>query len=109
MIDPERRLSDIERARLAALVPTDGFQTLKLLMEIICEKYKVLLINASPSKAEDVLAAHHMAKASAQFYATLISRIREEVDHYKNESDDSSPVDATEGLLDLGEYIREDV
>lgn len=109
MLDPERQLSDIERARLAALVPTDGFQTLKVLMEIICEKYKVLLINASPAKAEDVLAAHHMAKASAQFYATLMARIHEEVDRYRNDSDDSGPIDSTDGLLDLGEYTREDV
>ena len=63
MIDPELQLDGIERAHIAAFVNTEGFKVVTKIFEVECEKFRVALINADPSKPNEVLAAHHMAKA----------------------------------------------
>lgn len=102
--DPETELSHLQRAHLSALVSTDGFKVLKDIMELECEKFKVCLINADPSNASAVLAAHNLAKSAAQFYVAVMNRINAEVEAYRlapRASD--APEDITDGRIDFGE------
>lgn len=106
-IDPELQLDDTERAYLAMMVANiPAFGALTKIFEAEIEKFKVALINAQ--KPEDVITQHNLAKAASQFYVQVINRINQEIEiHHHTPKVNDQPVDATEGLLDLGDLKGE--
>lgn len=106
--DPEVNLDHTDRAYLVAIASMDGYKVLNRLMRAEVDKFIVAQINADPADEAAVLAAHRMAKAAAQFYTGLTNRVNEEIVQYTNAPRDTDkPVDATEGLIDLGEAAAE--
>src|ERR1035437_2672283 len=102
MIDPEFELTAQERAYIAYLVKTDGFQIFQKICESEVEKFKVALINVKPGNTEELVERHSIAQAAAQFYVALISRLNNEIEiysHVPRENDEPMP-DNTEALLD---------
>lgn len=108
MASPDLELNGIDRAHLNVLVTMEGFKVLQNIMESEVEKFKVALLNANPSKHDEVIAAHQLAKAAAMFYAGVVKRLNSELELYRNSPKASDkPIDATEGLIDLGEVTKE--
>ena len=109
MIDPETRLDDIERAHLMQVVNTEGFNVFNRLCEYECEKFKVKLLNIDSAKADEIVAAHALAKAAAQFYAAIMNRVNAEIETYtKTPKFTDKPVDVTEGLLNIDDIALEE-
>lgn len=104
----EYQLSNLERAFLAATFPTDGFKVIQKICEGECHKFITALLNTDAGKDAEVLAAHKMAKAAAQVYAGIASRIQHEVTvHNNTPREGDKPIDPTEGSLDLGEIMED--
>lgn len=82
MVGPEYRLSDSERTHLVGLGTQPGFQVIVNICESEVEKFKVDMINADPTKPEEVLAKHNIAKAAAMFWARVAARINSEQQLY---------------------------
>ena len=101
-----KQLSFQEQALLAALIPTDGFKIVDKLMKDEVAKFNVNLLNAT--KPEEVLIAHNLASAAAKFYQGIINRINAEIYAYKNTPQPGdAPIDVTDGLLLLQDYMEE--
>ena len=85
-LEIEITLTDDERAILSSSVKQQGFDILQKLMEDQVRRFNLKLINTNPANSDEVLAAHYLAKAVAQFYAGLIQRLEHElqVDAYNN-------------------------
>ncbi len=102
--EPAFALSHIERAHLVSIASTEGFHILNRIMRSQVDKFVMAQTNTDPVDEKAVLAAHRMAKAAAQFYQMVTDRINEELLQYSHAPQaGQKPVDATEGLLDLGE------
>lgn len=101
--NPEVVLEHSDRAAIAATVVSDGYRVIHRLMRSEVDKFVIDLINADPSNGKKVWACHLLAKAAAQFYEGLTARINQEVQQYTGAiRNPGPPVDATEGLIDLG-------
>jgi hypothetical protein len=102
LIDPELELTVTERAHLAYLVKTDGFQIFQKICESEVEKFKVAMINVKPGNTQELVERHSIAQAAAQFYVALVSRLNNEIEIYSRaprEGDGPMP-DVTEALFD---------
>jgi hypothetical protein len=86
-----------------------GFQIFQRICSAEVDKFFVRLVNADSSDQNEVIAAHNLAKAAAQFYAGLEKRINEEVTQFVGTpmNNDKPEADVTEGTLDLGEFASE--
>lgn len=106
-IDPEYQLDDQERAYVAMLKSdTPAFAALTKIFESEIAKFHVSLINSKTD--EEVLTNHKLEKAASQFYVQVLNRINSEIEqHYNTPRVTDKPVDATEGLIDLGESVEE--
>lgn len=83
-----------------------GFKVFQMICRSEIDKFNVALINARPSEVKEVLAAHLLVKAAAQFYAGITDRINEEIVQYTGTAGPAlEPADPTEGMLDLG-YVN---
>lgn len=103
----ELELTLNEKALLAAYINSDGYKTLDKVMRHELSKFHVKLINAT--KPEEVLIAHNLEKAAAMFYQGIVNRINSEIDAYKNTPRDTDPpIDVTEGVLMLQDFIKEE-
>jgi hypothetical protein len=74
-IDVEIELDDKQRALLASAVKQEWFDIVQKIMVDQVKKFNLKLINTDPSNREEVLAAHHLAKAVAQFYVGFMKKI----------------------------------
>lgn len=85
-LDIEIELTDNERGILASSVKQQGFDIMQKLLEDQVRRFNLKLINTNPSKTEEVLAAHYLAKAVAQFYMGFIEKLQHElqIDAYNN-------------------------
>lgn len=104
---PELQLDPTDRAHLVQIATSEGFRVLQRIMKAEVDKFVLAQINADPSNEAEVLAAHRMAKAAAQFYQGMTNRINEELlqfNHIARAND--VPIDATEQLLDLGNLVE---
>lgn len=96
-----------EQAQLAAMLPTEGFKILDRIMKNEVLKFNSNLLNAQ--KPEDVIIAHNLASAAAKFYQGVINRINSEIYAYQNTpKEGDAPIDFTEGVLALEDYIEEE-
>jgi len=77
-LDIELVLTDDERGILAASVKQRGFEIMQRIMEDQVRKFNFKLLDTNPSKQEEVLAAHFIAKGVAQFYTALMEKIEYE-------------------------------
>jgi hypothetical protein len=110
--EPELALTHIERAHLVNVASTEGFHILNRIMRSQVDTFVMAQTNADPVNEAEVLSAHRMAKAAAQFYQMFTDRINEEMLQYSHAPKaGEKPVDVTEGLLDLGdlEEMTEDL
>lgn len=108
MIDPDFEITDIERAHLATLTTTDGFKVLQKILEAEVSRFNLALLNTRATNQAEVLSAHNLAQAAAQFYQGVVDRLNKEkllYEHMPRKND--KPVDATEGLIDLGEVVEQ--
>lgn len=102
--NPELQLDHGERGMLSQLLGMPGYKIMHRIFRSEVDKFFVQLINANPARAEDVVTAQLTAKAAAQFYEGVTQRINEEVLQYTGAPRyNETPVDLTEGVLDLGD------
>lgn len=102
--DPELTLEHTDRAHLVAVSTMEGYKVIHRICRAEVDKFIVASINANDANEKEVIAAHRLAKAAAQVYQGITNRINSEIALYIHSSHtDDKPVDATEGLLDLGE------
>lgn len=100
--EPEIHLDHADRAQLVHLTTTEGFKILNRMMRAEVDKFVLAHINADAGDESAVLASHKVAKAAAQFYEGIISRVNEEVALYASSPKvGEKPVDVTEGLIDM--------
>jgi hypothetical protein len=78
-LDIELKLDDQDRSLLSSYVKQQGFDILQKLMEDQVRKFNFKLLNTSPADEREVLAAHYLAKAVAQFYQGLMERLEQEL------------------------------
>lgn len=102
--NPEVRLDHNERGLLASTAATEGYRIMHRIFRAEVDKFVLDLINTPPDNAKAVWAKHVLAKAAAQFYHQVTSRINEEVVQYTSAPRTTdTPTDATEHVLDMGE------
>lgn len=101
MIDAEFELTAQERAHIAYLVKTDGFQVFQRICESEIEKFKIALINVKPGNTEELVERHSVAQAAAQFYIALVNRLNSEIEIYSHapRENDAPMADITEDLI----------
>jgi hypothetical protein len=100
MVGPEYNLTDIDRAHLVALAHMPGFEILKNICESAVEQCKVDMINADPTKPDDVMAKYHLAKAAAVFWTRVVARLNHEQERFQAAANDEKILpDITEELL----------
>lgn len=80
-VDPEYELTAEERAALVAYGVT-AFNVIKKIMEAEVAKFNVTLLNCKPTEHNEILAAHTMAKAAAQFCVQVINRVNTEINDF---------------------------
>lgn len=104
---PELTIDPSDRAHLAQIATSAGFRVLQRLMRAEVDKFVLAQINADPANEAEVLAAHRMAKAAAQFYQGVTNRINEELFQFNNANVATPTVadDVTEQLLDLDSVV----
>lgn len=101
---PAVELTYMDQADLAATCATPGYGILHRLMRSEVDKFVLALINTEQGDKEEVYSAFLVSKAAAQFYQGVTNRINQEVIQYTaSQGRDSSPIDGTEGILDIGE------
>jgi hypothetical protein len=105
--NPDIELDRSEQSALASIIAQPGFKVIQKIGKACVDQFVVDWINQV--KEEDVIRAHHHAKVAAQFYTMLVSRIKNEVDTYINTQPEETPVDVTEGILDIGEYVHGEI
>lgn len=99
---PDYETNHGERASLFATTVTPGFDVLQHIMGSVCLKFQEKHMLTNPGTAE-ATQAHYMAKAAAQFYETVISRVNHELLLYTNAPKaGDAPEDPTD-VLDMGE------
>lgn len=97
----EEQITNGDRTSLLAMLRSDGFRVLQKIMKAKCDAYITILLNSNPADAEEVLAAHRMAKAAAQFYESVTSEINQEILMFNADNMYQKPQDVTEGMLDI--------
>lgn len=108
--NPSISLDRGEQAQLLQCVATPGYKILNRIMRAEVDKFFLALLNTRAGLETDVLAAHKLAKAAAQFYEGVTERINEELIQFQNAPMSTDrPIDPTAAILDLGEYSREDI
>ena len=96
------KLTQNQQAVLAASIKSDPIQIIFGIMKDEAFNFNSELLLAK--KPEDILQAHSLAAAAAQFHDRVISRIEEEIQQYTcSPSINDRPVDVTEGLLEFEE------
>jgi hypothetical protein len=102
--NPDLQLEHGERAVLAATAATPGFVIMHRIFRSEVDKFLIALINADPANSKEVVSRQLLAKAAAQFYQAVTTRINEEVMLYTHAPRaDDKPIDITEQVLDIGE------
>lgn len=97
--DPDVQLEHSDRAALIQVTAMEGYRVLHRLMRSEVDKFIVAMINADPSKREDVCARQVLAKAAAQFYEAITNRVNEEITQYVNAPrPGDKPIDSAAGL-----------
>lgn len=100
--EPELYLEPQERAALALVTSSQGWAVFHKIARWTVDQYILALINVKSGDTE-VLEGHRVAKTSASFYETLTRTVNREVELYvTGKREDGPPVDATEGMIDLG-------
>lgn len=106
--NPDLQLDTTDRANLAGLSSNEGFKVLQRIMRSEVDKFVVKLINTDPAKPKEIIAAHRLAKAAAQFYTAISNRVNEEIQTYiATPREGDRPVDVTSGVLDFGQIAAE--
>jgi hypothetical protein len=101
--EPELSLEHADRAAVAQTVATPGWKVINRILRSEVDKYLIALINVPASDDHAIVAAHKLSKAAAQVYTAAMSRISNEVQQFIAQSGmPTTPVDITEGLIDLG-------
>lgn len=105
--EPEVVLNRSEQASLASLLGMPGYRIMHRLYRAEVDKFILHLINADERDSAGVIASHLLAKAAAQFYTAITSRVNEEVMQYTGAPQPGDkPQDVTEGILDIGDYTQ---
>ena len=100
--EPEIALDERDRSNLASVVVMPGYRVLHRLLRAEVDRFILALINTDAKDDAGVIAAHRLAKAAAQFYEGVTSRVNEIVrNHLESSRQDEKPIDITENLLDL--------
>lgn len=100
--EPQIALEHDERASLAQMAAMPGYKILHRLLRSQVDMFVISLVNVSAADPDDVLAAHQMAKAAAQFYDGITNVVNEEILAYTGAPrPGDKPIDSTEGILDL--------
>jgi hypothetical protein len=95
--EPEIQLNQQEVADLAGIVYHPGFKVFQKIGKSVVDQFVVSWINQKTD--EEVLIAHKLAKAAAQFYTMLIKRIDQEVtDLVTSTKLDQTPLDSAAAL-----------
>lgn len=97
----EEKITNGDMASLMLMLRSDGFRVMQRIMKQKCEDYKDVLLNADPADHAAVLAAHVMAKTSAQFYESVTKDVNEIVMMFNADNARQIPQDITEGVLDI--------
>jgi hypothetical protein len=99
-------LTQVQRAILTSGVKTELVQLIFGIMKDEAFSFNKNLLLAK--KQEDILQAHALASAGAEFHDRVINRIENEIQQYTNSPRSNDlPQDFTEGMLDTGgEYDR---
>lgn len=103
----EEHITNGDRTSLLSMLRSDGFRVLQKIMKAKCDAYITVLLNANPANDEEVLAAHRMAKAAAQFYESVTNQINEEIMMFNADNIYQKPQDVTEGLLDIDNSMQQ--
>lgn len=102
----ELMLDSKDRAELASTVATPGYQVHNKILKHVCDSFITQLLNTQATEPESVLINHQLAKVSAQIFTMIVNRVEEEMLIFRNYPKASDkPIDATEGVLDIGEYV----
>lgn len=100
---PELSLDRVDRAHLVQIATTEGFRVLQRIMRTEVDRFILAGINADPADEAEVLSAHRMAKAAAQFFQGVTDRINEEILQFNSAAmANDAPIDVT-AALDLGD------
>lgn len=85
-VDPEYELTQEERTALVAY-GVQAFSVIKKIMEGEVAKFNVALLNCKVTEQNEILAAHTLAKAAAQFCVQVINRVNTEVYNFQHAQD----------------------
>jgi hypothetical protein len=102
--NPEYEPDGAEISSLANIYYTPGFAVLHKIFMSELDKLMIALASVEPENKESVLARHLKMNAAGQYYEFCVERINSYVSMYTNiQAADHSPIDETEGVLDMGE------
>lgn len=100
--DPEVVISPQEQAALVLLSASEGFKVLNRIMRGEVDKLIMSFVNEPGDSDAMVLNKHKLVKAAALFYDGVVNRMNHEISVYASQQVDTTPVDVTEHLIDLG-------
>ena len=99
----EIKLTPQQQNDLVALKAYPGFEVILYLMKSVCDNFVADLMNTSVIKPDDVLARHMTAQTAIRLYAQFVDRLNHEILEVKGVEREKTPIDITDGIIDLGE------
>lgn len=107
--NPDFDPDSTEISNLANIYYTPGFVVLHKIFMSELDKLLIALASIPNEQKEVVLARHEKMHAAGQFYEQCVARINTYVTMYTNVVNaDRSPIDETEGVLDMGDTYDPD-